>query len=59
MPHHAFNHDTVKARASIRKLAQLDPATCCPGHLGPLTDEARTRLERAAAGNGSPPSATA
>ena len=59
VPHHAFNHDTVKARASIRKLAQLDPATCCPGHLGPLTDEARTRLERAAAGNGSPPSTTA
>lgn len=53
VPHHAFNHDTVKARASIRKLASLDPASCCPGHLGPLSVEVRARLEQAVTQNGS------
>jgi glyoxylase-like metal-dependent hydrolase (beta-lactamase superfamily II) len=49
VPNEAYNLDTAQARASIRKLAALDPATCCPGHLGPLTGpDAREKLERAA-----------
>jgi glyoxylase-like metal-dependent hydrolase (beta-lactamase superfamily II)/predicted ester cyclase len=47
-PVDAFNQDTAQARESIRKLAALDPATCWPGHLGPLTGDVRAQLERAA-----------
>jgi glyoxylase-like metal-dependent hydrolase (beta-lactamase superfamily II) len=50
VPHPAFNHDTEQARASLRKLAALDPAIACPGHAGPLTGDVRAQLERAAAG---------
>ncbi len=46
--HEAFNFDTDRARASLRKLAALDPATCWPGHVGPLTGDVRAQLERAA-----------
>lgn len=46
--HAAFNFDTDAARASLRKLAALDPAVCWPGHLGPLTGDVRGALERAA-----------
>jgi hydroxyacylglutathione hydrolase len=46
--HEAFNLDTDAARASMRKLAALDPAVCWPGHLGPLTGDVRGALERAA-----------
>ncbi|CAN5728052.1 MAG: MBL fold metallo-hydrolase [Thermoleophilaceae bacterium] len=50
VPNEAYNLDTAGARASIRKLAELDPATCAPGHLGPLTGpDVREQLERAAA----------
>ncbi|MEZ5122720.1 MAG: ester cyclase [Solirubrobacterales bacterium] len=49
VPHPAFNLDTVQARASMRKLAALEPAVACPGHLGPLTGNVRGELERAAA----------
>jgi len=35
-PHAAFNRDTEQARQSIRKLAELEPSSCWPGHLGPL-----------------------
>lgn len=50
LPHEAYNLDQARARASIRKLAALDPATCCPGHLGPLTGpDVRAQLEQAAA----------
>jgi hydroxyacylglutathione hydrolase len=49
VPHQAFNLDTERARESIRKLARLEPRTCCPGHRGPLTgDDVREQLERAA-----------
>jgi hydroxyacylglutathione hydrolase len=48
-PHEAFNLDTERARESIRKLARLDPLTCCPGHLRPLTGpDVRAQPERAA-----------
>jgi glyoxylase-like metal-dependent hydrolase (beta-lactamase superfamily II) len=37
-----------KARASIRKIAALDPALVGIGHWGPLTGDVRAQLERAA-----------
>jgi glyoxylase-like metal-dependent hydrolase (beta-lactamase superfamily II) len=37
VPNDAYNFDTDQARVSIRKLADMDPAECAPGHLGPLT----------------------
>jgi hydroxyacylglutathione hydrolase len=49
IPHPAFNHSTDRARESIRKLAALEPATCWPGHFGPLTGDCRAQLEAAAA----------
>ena len=45
----AFNEDTEQARASLRKLAALEPAAAWPGHLDPLTGDVRAQLERAAA----------
>jgi glyoxylase-like metal-dependent hydrolase (beta-lactamase superfamily II)/predicted ester cyclase len=44
----AFNHDTEQARASIRKLAALEPSAAWPGHADPLTGDVRSQLERAA-----------
>lgn len=50
VPHPAYNLDIEQARASMRKLAALDPLTVCPGHLGPLTGpDVREKLERGAA----------
>jgi glyoxylase-like metal-dependent hydrolase (beta-lactamase superfamily II) len=50
VPQEAYNLDTQRARASIRKLAALDPAIVGVGHLGPLTGpDVRAQLERAAA----------
>jgi glyoxylase-like metal-dependent hydrolase (beta-lactamase superfamily II) len=48
VPHAAFNQDTEQARASIRKLAALAPATAWAGHADPLTGDVRGQLERAA-----------
>jgi glyoxylase-like metal-dependent hydrolase (beta-lactamase superfamily II)/predicted ester cyclase len=49
VPHHAFNKDTDAARASIRKLAALDPRSVWPGHADPLTGgHLREELERVA-----------
>jgi glyoxylase-like metal-dependent hydrolase (beta-lactamase superfamily II)/predicted ester cyclase len=48
VPHEAFNFDTEQARASIRKLAALEPATAWPGHAEPLTGDVRAQLEVAA-----------
>lgn len=48
VPHPAFNVDTEQARESIAKLAALDPAEVWPGHLGPVRDNVRSKLERAA-----------
>jgi glyoxylase-like metal-dependent hydrolase (beta-lactamase superfamily II)/predicted ester cyclase len=47
-PHPAFNWDTEAARASMRKLATLEPAAAWPGHRGPLTADVRAVLEEAA-----------
>lgn len=48
VPHRAFNHDTEQARASIRKLAAMEPAAAWPGHADPLIGDVREQLERAA-----------
>jgi glyoxylase-like metal-dependent hydrolase (beta-lactamase superfamily II)/predicted ester cyclase len=48
LPHPAFNQDTEQARASIRKLAALQPAAAWPGHTDPLTGDVRAQLEHAA-----------
>jgi len=48
VPLRAFNHDHEQARASIRKLAALEPAAAWPGHADPLTGDVRAQLERAA-----------
>lgn len=50
VPEEAYNLDTEQARASIRKLAALDPRIVAPGHLGPLAGpDVRAELERAGA----------
>jgi hydroxyacylglutathione hydrolase len=49
VPHRAFNQDTEQARASIRKLAALAPATAWCGHAEPLRGDVAGQLERAAA----------
>jgi glyoxylase-like metal-dependent hydrolase (beta-lactamase superfamily II)/predicted ester cyclase len=49
VPHRAFNHDTEQARASIRKLAALAPATAWAGHAEPLRGDVAAQLEHAAA----------
>jgi glyoxylase-like metal-dependent hydrolase (beta-lactamase superfamily II)/predicted ester cyclase len=36
VPVEAYNLDTEQARASVRKLADLDPSLACVGHLGPI-----------------------
>ncbi len=49
VPHAAFNHDTEQARASIRKLAAMEPFAAWPGHADPLKGDVRAQLETAAA----------
>ena len=49
VPHAAFNEDTEQARASILKLAAMEPAAAWPGHANPLTGDVRSQLELAAA----------
>jgi glyoxylase-like metal-dependent hydrolase (beta-lactamase superfamily II)/predicted ester cyclase len=48
VPLAAFNFDTEQARASIRKLAALDPAEAWAGHAEPLRGDVRAQLEHAA-----------
>ena len=48
-PHRAFNQDTEQARASMRKLAALAPATAWAGHADPLRGDVAAQLEHAAA----------
>ena len=50
VPHVAYNLDTEQARASIRKLAALDPLVVGVGHLAPMRGPGvRAELEAAAA----------
>jgi hydroxyacylglutathione hydrolase len=48
VPMAAFNLDTEQARASIRKIAALEPAVAWPGHADPVTGDVRAQLEAAA-----------
>lgn len=47
VPHPAFNIDTEQARASIRKLAGLNPSAAWAGHANPVTGDVVGALERA------------
>jgi glyoxylase-like metal-dependent hydrolase (beta-lactamase superfamily II) len=49
VPHAAFTPEVEQARASLRKLAALEPAAAWPGHALPVTGDVRGQLERAAA----------
>jgi hydroxyacylglutathione hydrolase len=48
VPFPIYNYDTEQARASMRKLAEMEPAAAWPGHAKPLTGDVRSRLEAAA-----------
>ncbi|HMD56226.1 MAG TPA: MBL fold metallo-hydrolase [Solirubrobacteraceae bacterium] len=48
LPIALYNYDTEQARASLRKLAALEPAAAWPGHAEPVTGDVRGALERAA-----------
>jgi hydroxyacylglutathione hydrolase len=48
VPMPEYNFDTEQARASIRKLAALEPAAAWPGHAKPVTADVRAELLRAA-----------
>jgi hydroxyacylglutathione hydrolase len=49
VPHPAFDADVEQARASIRKLAALEPSAAWAGHAEAVTGDVRVQLERAAA----------
>jgi glyoxylase-like metal-dependent hydrolase (beta-lactamase superfamily II) len=51
LPPPAIRPDDAAARASLRRIAALDPATVWLGHYGPITGDVRSQLERAAAGD--------
>ncbi|HEV2998566.1 MAG TPA: MBL fold metallo-hydrolase [Solirubrobacteraceae bacterium] len=48
LPEDVYNYDTELARASLRKLAALEPAAVWPGHAKAVTGDVRAKLERAA-----------
>jgi glyoxylase-like metal-dependent hydrolase (beta-lactamase superfamily II) len=48
VPHPAFNIDTDQARASIRKLAALNPSVAWAGHADPVQGDVVAELNRAA-----------
>jgi hydroxyacylglutathione hydrolase len=48
VPHPAFDLDVELARASIRKLAELDPSVVWAGHADPVTGDVVDQLQRAA-----------
>jgi glyoxylase-like metal-dependent hydrolase (beta-lactamase superfamily II)/predicted ester cyclase len=48
LPFEASNYDTEQARASMLKLAALEPAAAWPGHAKPLAGDVRSQLQRAA-----------
>jgi hydroxyacylglutathione hydrolase len=49
VPHPAFDADVEQTRASMRKLAALEPSAAWPGHADPVTGDVRSQLEQAAA----------
>jgi glyoxylase-like metal-dependent hydrolase (beta-lactamase superfamily II) len=48
VPEPLYNFDTDQARASMRKLAALEPAAAWPGHARPVTGDVRSQLQSAA-----------
>jgi glyoxylase-like metal-dependent hydrolase (beta-lactamase superfamily II)/predicted ester cyclase len=48
LPNETYNYDTEQARASIRKLAEMEPAAAWPGHAKPVTGDVRGQLLKAA-----------
>ncbi len=48
LPFPVYNYDTEQARASMIKLAELEPAAAWPGHAKPLTGDVRAQSLRAA-----------
>jgi glyoxylase-like metal-dependent hydrolase (beta-lactamase superfamily II)/predicted ester cyclase len=48
VPERTYNYDTEQAQASIRKLAELEPAAAWPGHARPVTGDVRSQLLSAA-----------
>ena len=48
-PSAIYNYDTEQARASMRKLAALEPAAAWPGHAKPATGDVRWQLLKRAA----------
>jgi hydroxyacylglutathione hydrolase len=49
VPERTYNYDTDQARASIRKLAAMEPAAAWAGHAKPVVgSDVRAQLERAA-----------
>ena len=51
VPFDFYNYDTEQARASIRKLADLEPVIAWPGHARPLSSDVRDQLQRVAGAN--------
>jgi hydroxyacylglutathione hydrolase len=49
IPHPAFDESIERASASIRKLAELEPAVVWPGHADPVTGDVVGQLNDAAA----------
>jgi glyoxylase-like metal-dependent hydrolase (beta-lactamase superfamily II)/predicted ester cyclase len=48
VPAEVYNYDTEQARASILKLAELEPAAAWPGHAKPVIGDVRGQLQQAA-----------
>ena len=48
VPFPIYSYDVEQARASMRKIAALEPAAAWPGHGRPATGDVRSQLERAA-----------
>ncbi len=48
VPMPVYNYDTEQARASMRKLAEMEPAAAWPGHAKPVTGDVRAKLSAAA-----------
>src|SRR5579859_2819383 len=48
LPPPPIRPDDQAARASVRRIAELHPNTLWLGHYGPVTDDVRAQLERAA-----------
>jgi hydroxyacylglutathione hydrolase len=49
VPHRAFTPDRGAARASVLKIAELEPSAAWPGHAEPVRGDVRAQLERAVA----------